>query len=345
MSAARLAVRKASTVTSFLNDRFQVDTSNPVDLPAVVTLELVFVRSLLDRAISAYREGTDIGRMTAMLVADIACEAIAKQALVHRGIQPAREARMQDLTTELAKAIPALGTTPTLQNALRLRNARNPVQHSGQVPADSAVSLHLADAEAFISLVSQEAFGVDFRAVSAAILVRLPDLRWGLVQALALIEQGDLDDANVWASAVFEIVRARWEFWLVRSTGSKIQRLEDYLPLTIRPALLKTFGPKHSEAAPRQYPESSWRPEMTILTLGFPPPELIRIRALIERAEAFFTEEKRAKLEPLPTEEVEFFVEALARQIWRIESTQPDMLKPTRPLDYSEVGVPKDWLS
>ncbi len=300
---------------------------------AVVSLQLVLIRSLFDRAIAAHRENTEVGAMTAMLLADIACESLMKQALTHRGEMPQKEPAVHQLVEAIGRSIPTLANRPELQNASRLRAARNPVQHAGQVPASASVKLHLTDALAFARVLVREAFGEDFDAVSAASLVATPDLRHGLVQAAGLLREGHLDDANAWASAVFEIIFARWQYWSVRALRAVKPTLEPILPLSIKSIVARTFGPQHPEVAPRIYPESLWREEWTLLSLGFSPSELLRIQPLRERADDFIEppEPPRQVTTTTPAlAEVEFFVEALARQIWRIESTQPEMLIPTR---------------
>lgn len=305
-------------------------------MSSVLALQLVLIRSLLDRARLASREGSDVGLMTAVLLADVGCESLGKAILAEKGAVLGREPSAQQILQALETAVPSLKDKPELQYAARLRAARNPVQHAGQVPSAPSVSRHLADALEFVAVVVRAALGIEFDNVSVAALVVTPDLRHGLEQAVGLLARGDVEDANCWTAAVFLVVRARWEFWAIRAMGNLKPGMEGILPCEIHHLILRTFGGEHPEFATRVYPEDLWREEWTRLSLGFSVPELLRIQPLIERAKRYVDSvqepedaSKARNPDALEPSEVRFFIEALARQIWRLEGSQSEMLRPT----------------
>lgn len=79
------------------------DSRNAVELPAVVRLQVVLVRSLLDCAVSASREGDDVGLMTAMLLADVAVETLTKAPLFDKKVDFGRQDKLAKLLDELEK--------------------------------------------------------------------------------------------------------------------------------------------------------------------------------------------------------------------------------------------------
>ena len=114
----------------------------------------------MDRAWSASREGQDVGLMTALLLADVAVETVTKQVLFDRNVDFGKQDKLAKLIEELERAVPELAGRQELSAARRLREARNPVQHAGQVPSPRNLEQHLRDAHGFVQLVVSICFGV-----------------------------------------------------------------------------------------------------------------------------------------------------------------------------------------
>lgn len=294
-----------------------------------VTLQLLLIRSLLDRAFAAHREGSEVGNMTALLVADSACETLLKQVLTDRGAKLPES--VPALLGAVETAVPSLKDHPALGHASRLRAARNPVQHSGQAPAALQVGRLLEGAHQFAATVVREAFGRDFAALSSAELVTTPDLQQGLMSAVAHLQEGRLPEANLCVAAVFEVLFARWQHWSVRAVAAFRLELEAILPRIISHVVMRVFGAEHPEMLRTAFPEDTWRDEWSLLTMGFSPSDLLRTRPLRKAAENF-AQQDQSKSAPseIMAADVAYFIDMLARQIWRLEAQFPDMLRSTR---------------
>jgi hypothetical protein len=78
--------------------------------------------------------------------------------------------------------------------------------------------------------------------------------------------------------------------------------------------------------------EGSWR-EITLVALGFSVSDLIQVEAARKRAEALVqskrdTEQREEKPESLTgRDQVLAIVEIIARQIWRLEGSQPELFE------------------
>jgi hypothetical protein len=289
----------------------------------------LLIRSLLDRALAAHQEGSEIGHMTALLLADVACETLLKQVLTDRGAK--RPEAVPELLRALGDAVPSLRDHPALGHASRLRAARNPVQHAGQAPSAPQVGRLLDGAREFATTVVGEAFGRDFATLSAAELVITPDLRQGLMSAVGLLRQGSIAGANLCAAAVFEILFARWRYWSVRAVATFRLDLMAVMPRSISHVVGRVFGLEHPEALQSVLPEEMWRDEWCLLTMGFSPSDLLRIQPLRKAAEKHAEPgESKPEGSGIAAADVSYFIEMLARQIWRLEAQYPDMLRSTR---------------
>lgn len=297
---------------------------------SVTTLQLLLIRSLLDRAFSAHREGSEVGDMTALLLGDIACETLLKQVLTVKSVKLKTDA-VSDLVQVLGEAVPSLKNHPNFGAAGRLRHARNPVQHAGQPPAHPNVGRLLEDAREFVEAVVRESFGREFASVSSAELVSTPDLRMGLGKAVELVRAGRIEESNLCAAAVFEVLFTRWQHWSVRAVATIDPKFDSILPGIINHTVLCVFGPKQPEFTRVQYTEDMWRDEWTLLSLGFSPSDLLRIKPLRVAAEKLAALGGQGTKEAsLQVKDVEFFIEVLARQIWRLEAQFPEMLRPAQ---------------
>ncbi|MBS2031947.1 MAG: hypothetical protein JST54_28880 [Deltaproteobacteria bacterium] len=250
---------------------------------AVVDFQLVFVRSLFDRARLAAGELSDLGNMQALLTADIAVETLGKIALervpLPHGQQRRREANAQDIVAALEQAYPSLGGRPEMQTATRLRQARNPVQHQGHVPSPSEVSRHLADVESYMRLVVCEAYGISFDEVSSISLVRTEWLRDALEQGRQHVLSGRLDIGVACVAAVFEVMLDRASSWVRMALGHH-PNMEGFLGISANEVVLYVFGADFPDWFTTQRNASSADGQFALMSLGFSVPELARLQEI-----------------------------------------------------------------
>jgi len=297
--------------------------------PSVVTLQLVLVRSLFDRALHASREGSDVSLMSAMLLADIAVETVVKQALFDRGIDFGRQDKLGALLDTLVKQVPSLDGRPEVGAARRLREARNPVQHAGQVPSRSSVEGHLRDAELFLAVITRECFSVELSSLSPASLIKADDLRTGLASAAEWLRDGQLDEANVCLAATFDVLGVALRHWLRRARG-KDARKELFAGVWLHETIIAVFGPEHGAATETRLEENPDNDE-AYLAVQFPLADVLRLQRLGKRALEFLRATRDKKPEvgaPPPATDIEAGIDSLAKQIARLEAAQPDLFVP-----------------
>src|ERR1051326_6982898 len=96
--------------------------------PGFLELQLLLVRSTVDRARAAATENSSIGSMTAMLLADLAVESVAKAACQQAGITIQDGANLAQMIGPLSRAVPSIASAPEVREAQRLRRNRNLIQ-------------------------------------------------------------------------------------------------------------------------------------------------------------------------------------------------------------------------
>jgi hypothetical protein len=179
--------------------------------------------------------------MTALLLADVAVETVVKQILFDRGAEFGRQDKLGALLDALVGAFPALKLRPELGAARRLREARNPVQHAGQVPSTAIVEAHLRDAEIFLTLVVKECFGFDFAALSTASFVRTEDLRAALAAATEALRGETVDEANLLLAAAFQSLSVSVRHWMRRARGVDA-RMEMFAGVWLNEPVIAVYG-------------------------------------------------------------------------------------------------------
>jgi HEPN domain-containing protein len=303
---------------------------------SVTRLQLVLVRALLDKARDSARDGTDVGLMIALLTADLAVETVIKAAITDRIGEVDRGSRLPQLIAELQKVVPALAARDDIFGmARRLRDARNPVQHAGAHAGRSTVEAFLEDAEKVVAAVVGAVFDVNFETVSVAALVRTPDLREALENAGTATREGRYDDALVLAVGAYESLRIRWGKWIRYALGMDLTN-ERYGALQISLPAVATFGSEHPHVFDPATEEGSWR-EITLVALGFSVSDLIRIEGARKCADALMKSKRDADMPAEQRESVTnraetlAIVEIIARQIWRLEGSQPELFETPPP--------------
>ncbi len=302
-------------------------------LAQVTTIQLTTVRALLEHASAALTDGGPVGAGVALLVADVALETLVKQVLADQGTKIPSEANVHDLLTLLKKARPTLANRPELETARRLRAARNPVQHAGSVPNEAAVVAHVRDAQEFARVVALDAYGVELAQVSLTALIKSPELKDALTGAEQLLTSGEVDNACIHVAAAFGLLFSRCGSW-IRLIMGVTDVEERFTAALAHPAVLTVF-PSHPDGVTPNTEHESWR-EVALLSLGFPLPDLLSLKAIEMRSEAIIDAQNEGRIPPDDAPAVEAVLHAidvLARHIWRIETAAPAV---------AAGGVPRD---
>lgn len=131
--------------------------ASPPRLPETTYMQLVLVRSLLDRAREAFLGGGALDQMDAMLLMDLAGETLTKFACRERGIRLSND-NIHQAMEALRVAAPAI-PEEIMRAASRLRTVRNTVQHDALAPAPGGVAAFLRDADGYCAAVVRRSSG------------------------------------------------------------------------------------------------------------------------------------------------------------------------------------------
>lgn len=290
--------------------------------PGVVDLQLLLVRSTIDRARIAASENTAIGSMTAMLLADVAVETIAKAACYARSINVPESANLAAMIAPLQTTVPALAGSE-VREAQRHRRNRNLIQHQGYVPDAQMVAVSVADAERFCALVVREVFGREFSELSTIALVRHEQLRSILEEAVASLQTSAKRQAAVYALAGFDFLHFTWARALRLADGYD-ESHDAYRSGAVSPFLatigVALFMPNPDDENPY--------PTLARTSMGMSIDELVRVRLLQKEVDARLR--KDPPEEPTVTSsDIRFVVDLVARAAWRLETAHPGLLELT----------------
>lgn len=150
--------------------------------------QLQRLRFLLEEALARTQDPTEIGRHSALVQLDGACEYAMGIALGHRGQSIPRmfPQKFEALRTELEEWRP-----DAWASVLQLHEARNLVQHHGTVPDSRNMPSWAAQAQRFIDSLVAAAFDVELPSVLVADSVESADVHQALVEAEQAILQQD----------------------------------------------------------------------------------------------------------------------------------------------------------
>jgi uncharacterized protein YggL (DUF469 family) len=177
-------------------------------LTDVARRQLQRLRFLLEEALSRAQDTTEIGRHSALVLLDGACEYALDLALGYLGlpIQWDFRKRFEDLRQVLD------GWEPdTWASIIQLHVARNSAQHQGTVADASYIPSWSAQAQRFVDSLVEAAFGIELRTVLVAEAIETEDVRYFLVEAEKAIEQEDADTAFAAIVTGFAAARTAWE--------------------------------------------------------------------------------------------------------------------------------------
>ena len=329
---------------------------------AVLDHQLIFVRSVFVRAVSAARDQTEVGRMQALMFADVAVETLIKY-LVNAKDPKNKSENVRELVAALRGFYPKLAAAPDLDAVLRFRNARNHVQHEGHVPTAAEVQRHLEDIERSMNVIVLGVYGVSFDEVSSVSLVRTPGLREALEAAQANLAAGNPEVAIVCVAAVFMIMEIRADTWVRYANGHDL-KTDEFRALRVDPILLWVFGMQAPDWYPR-LPLRETEPQFARLALKFSITELCELQVAKRLANEFGESWKAASAakpaaeaaapgsgsdgpDPAPSSlarlpyrlpegrvveagDVARMVELLAERLWNLEASDPEVIGSRHP--------------
>jgi hypothetical protein len=169
--------------------------------------QLQRLRFLLEQALSETQDATEVGRHSALVLLDGACEYAMGISLGFLGKPIPREFRKK--FDELQKANLAW-TADTWASVAQLHEARNQAQHQGTVADASYLPSWGAQAQRFTDSLVEATFGVALREVLVAESVETEAVRRPLVEAEGALEQEDGPAAFAAAASAFDLARDAW---------------------------------------------------------------------------------------------------------------------------------------
>jgi hypothetical protein len=169
--------------------------------------QLQRLRFLVEEALARTQDPTEIGRHSALVLLDGACEYAMSIALGHRGQSIPRTfpQKFEALRAELDDWRP-----DAWASVLQLHEARNQVQHQGTVPDSRSMPSWAAQAQRFIDSVVVAAFDVELPSVLVADSIESEDVYQALVEAEHALLRQDAAAAFEAAIVGFDIARQAW---------------------------------------------------------------------------------------------------------------------------------------
>lgn len=261
--------------------------------------------------------------MSALLLADLAVETALKAALIEKNVDIPKRATVPDLVDLVAANYGELTNSSVVGMARRVRDARNPVQHAATPPGRGTLNALLNDAGEVLSAVIKSGFGVDLASVSAVSLVADEELRLALEKAQELCASGALDGALQCSVAAFDSLRIRLGRCVREAHGHS--EMHDRLgPWVFSHEVLAVFGADHNHAVEPAGEWRTWVPHALDVSLR----DLVAIRFAKARCEELRKAAQEQAEAPgcgFTADEVLDVIETVARNIWRLETTQPEL--------------------
>ena len=177
--------------------------------------QLQRLRFLLEEALTRSQDPTEIGRHSALILLDGACEYAMAISLGHHGesadLFPKKFAALRKVLVDWKPDAWA--------SILQLHGARNQAQHHGTVVDASNMPGWVAQAQRFIDSLVVAAFDVELRSVLLADSVERDEVRFQLVDAEQALDQGDAVGALSAVIGAFETARETWRGQRVETVG------------------------------------------------------------------------------------------------------------------------------
>jgi hypothetical protein len=177
--------------------------------------QLQRLRFLLEEALARSQDPTEIGRHSALILLDGACEYAMAIALGHHGRSTESFPKKFSLLRETLND----WKPDAWGSILQLHGARNQAQHHGTVVDASNMPGWVAQAQRFIDSLVVAAFDVELRTVLLAESVETEDVRLQLVDAEKALDQGDAVGAFSATLSAFDSARSAWRGQRVETVG------------------------------------------------------------------------------------------------------------------------------
>jgi hypothetical protein len=164
------------------------------------------------------QDGTEPGRMAAVVLADLAVEMAAWAAARDEplpgknrwGLNPSLPVVLDALNRAWQKREQSREDVPEIREANRLHGIRNTVQHSGFGPSTSQVLESRVGSQRFLAWVAADWFGQDLESISRGRLITDPAVRTSVELAERAAGGDDYSTAAKHLAVAFEA--ARWRF-------------------------------------------------------------------------------------------------------------------------------------
>jgi hypothetical protein len=177
--------------------------------------QLQRLRFLLEEALTRSQDPTEVGRHSALILLDGACEYAMAIGLGHHGRStesfPKKFALLRETLNDWKPDAWA--------SILQLHGARNQAQHHGTVVDASNMPGWISQTQRFIDSLVVSAFDVELRTVLLAESVETEEVRLQLVDAEKAREQGDALGAFAATISAFDSARNAWRGQRVESVG------------------------------------------------------------------------------------------------------------------------------
>jgi hypothetical protein len=173
-------------------------------------------RGFLDRAELLGEDGTEPGRMSAIVLADLAVEMAAKAAVLDLPLagnarlerEPALPVVLGALTEHWRQREQTQDDLPEVREIRRLHEVRNSVQHAGLVPSSEQVLESRVGSRRFLTWVATTWFGEDaLESISRARLIENQAVRSIVEQAERAAAEEDYSTAAQHLAVAFEMAR------------------------------------------------------------------------------------------------------------------------------------------
>src|ERR1035441_590747 len=169
---------------------------------------LVNLRFLLEEALQRVTDRSVVGRHTAIVLLDGACELAMGTVLDECGLEHGRT--FEDAFSKLGQKLGDSWQRDGWEGVHLAHRARNEAQHCGIIPDFHQLQNWAGDADRFVRSLIAAGTGNDLRLAAYSLAVSTEDIRRPLANAEAALEEGRLTDALDNCRQAFEQARQHW---------------------------------------------------------------------------------------------------------------------------------------
>jgi hypothetical protein len=176
---------------------------------------MIVARQFLERAEVLGEDGTETGRMAAVVLADLSVEMATKAAVLDQPLggrarldqDPPLPLVLEKMVELWQKREDSDEDVPEAREARRLHELRNSVQHAGLAPSPDQVVQSRLQAKGLLAWVAAKWFQIDLEAISRARLIENEGVRELVEQADRAAVREDYGDAAGFLAVAFEMAR------------------------------------------------------------------------------------------------------------------------------------------